>query len=327
MNQLLDRRAALANPLERYRRMLEIRHAEDEINKLFASGSIHGTTHLCQGQEALDVALGAALAPEDAVTATYRGHGVALGLGLPLESLFAEIMGKQDGCTDGVGGSMHLCAREIGLLPTFAIVGAGLPVAAGAAMAFQVNREQRVAVAVFGDGSANIGAFHETLNIASVWQLPVVFVLDHNVYGEYSRWNVTTPFEDLVRRADSYDMPGVQVDGMDVAATQAAIEQARARALAGDGPTLVEAKTYRFSGHSRSDTAPYRPEGELDAWRERDPIVVETARLLGEGIAQAELDRIEEEATAAVAAAIAAAQAAPSATTAHMFGHVAARTA
>lgn len=322
MSQAIGRREALGDPVGRYQRMVEIRVAEDAVADLFASGIIHGTTHLCQGQEALDVALASVLHVDDAVTATYRGHGVALALGLPLEEMFGEIMGKESGCTGGVGGSMHLCSREVGLLPTFAIVGAGLPVAVGAALAFQVRSEDRVAAAVFGDGASNIGAFHESMNLAAVWKLPMIFVLDHNVYGEYSRWDVTTPFEDLVRRADSYAMPGVQVDGMDVDATREAITGARERALAGGGPTLVEAKTYRFSGHSRSDAALYRPEGEMDQWRRRDPIGVARATLEGSGVDAARLDGVEAEARSDVAAAIEAATAAPPAQRSAMFQHI-----
>ncbi|MBB1482914.1 thiamine pyrophosphate-dependent dehydrogenase E1 component subunit alpha [Tessaracoccus sp. MC1865] len=322
MSTALDLRAALDDPLQRYRRMVEIRVAEDTVNELFASGAIHGTTHLCQGQEALDVGLASVLRADDAVTATYRGHGVALALGLPLESMFAEIMGKTTGSTGGVGGSMHLCLDEVGLLPTFAIVGAGLPVAAGAALAFKTKGEDRVAAAVFGDGASNIGAFHESLNLAAIWQLPVVFLLDHNVYGEYSRWDVTTPFEDLVRRAASYDMPGEQVDGMDVDAVRKVVGEAADRAREGGGPTLVEAKTYRFSGHSRSDTAPYRPEGELEEWRKRDPLTISRAALLDRGTGAADLDGVEVEAREAVQRAVQAATAAESPTSAAMFEHV-----
>ncbi|MFV0407114.1 MAG: thiamine pyrophosphate-dependent dehydrogenase E1 component subunit alpha [Propioniciclava sp.] len=323
MSQAL--RAALAQPVERYRRMVEIRVAEDTVNELFASGTIHGTTHLCQGQEALAVGLASGLRPDDAVTATYRGHGVALALGLPLESLFGEIMGKTSGAVGGLGGSMHLCLDQVGLLPTFAIVGAGLPVAAGSALAFQVRGEPRVAAAVFGDGASNIGAFHESLNLAAIWHLPVIFILDHNVYGEYSRWDVTTPFEDLHRRAASYDIPGVQVDGMDVDAVRSTIEKAAERARSGGGPTLVEAKTYRFSGHSRSDTAPYRPPGELEEWQRRDPLTLTRAGLEASGIDPAHLDAIETEAAQAVRRAVDAAQKAAATGIEGMFSNVGAQ--
>jgi pyruvate dehydrogenase E1 component alpha subunit len=276
--------------------MVEIRRFEERVNELFAGGSIHGTTHLCIGQEAVDVALACALRPTDIVTATYRGHGVALALGMTPADVLAEIMGRATGCTGGLGGSMHLCDMSVGLLPTFAIIGAGLPVAVGAGLAFQTRSEDGVAVAVFGDGAANIGAFHEALNLASIWGLPVVFLLDNNVYGEYSRIDKTTPLEDLHLRAASYRMPGVVVDGMDLAATETALATAIDRAREGGGPTLVEAKTYRFAGHSRADTAPYRPEGEMDQWMKRDPIALYRSELLSTGGFEAEeLDAIDED--------------------------------
>lgn len=284
----LERRLALTgDPVEQYARMVEIRDLEERVNALFAAGTIHGTTHLCIGQEALAVGLATVLRPTDAVTATYRGHGVALALGMTPRSVLAEIMGRAEGCTGGVGGSMHLCDMTVGLLPTFAIIGAGLPVAAGAALAYQNRAEDSVAAAVFGDGATNIGAFHEALNLAAVWRLPVVFVLDNNVYGEYSRINLTTPFEDLHLRAGSYGIPGVVVDGMDIGAVQQTLSEAVDRARAGEGPSLVEAKTYRFAGHSRADTAPYRPEGELDEWRKRDPLLVTREGLIASGAATA----------------------------------------
>jgi len=289
----IERRAQLSDPIARFERMVEIRDFEERVNGLFAAGAIHGTTHLCNGQEALDVGLAVSLRPTDIVTATYRGHGVALALGMDPAVVMGEIMGKAAGCTGGVGGSMHLCDMSVGLLPTFAIVGAGLPVAAGAALAFQSRGEDGVAVAVFGDGASNIGAFHESLNLAAVWNLPIVFLVDNNVYGEYSRINLTTPIEDLYLRAASYGMPALVVDGMDVNAVEAALGTAVERARTGGGPTLVEAKTYRFAGHSRADTAPYRPEGELEAWRQRDPLVVTRKALVAAGHADdAELDRV-----------------------------------
>ncbi len=280
----LERRAALhRGAVDQYRRMVEIRVFEERVNELFAAGLILGTTHLCQGQEALDVGMALALEPQDVVCATYRSHGVALALGLTPNEVMGEIMGRTVGCTGGVGGSMHMCNMDVGLLPTFAIVGAGLPVATGAALAFQTLGQPHVAVAVFGDGASNIGAFHESLNLASIWNLPVIFVLDNNVYGEYSRIDTTTPFEDLVRRADAYGMNAEVVDGMSVEAVRETMSRAVTRARSGQGPTLVEAKTYRFAGHSRADTAPYRPEGELESWLERDPLRVMEGGLLASG--------------------------------------------
>jgi len=319
----LDRRAALSDPVARFERMVEIRDFEERVNGLFAAGSIHGTTHHCMGQEALDIGLAVALRPSDVVTTTYRGHGVALALGMEPDTVLAEIMGKEAGCTGGVGGSMHLCDMTVGLLPTFAIVGAGLPVAAGAALAFQCRGEDRVAVAVFGDGATNIGAFHETMNLAVAWNLPIVFLLDNNVYAEYSRINLTTPIEDLHLRAASYAMPSVVVDGMDVTAVEAVLLEAVARARAGGGPTLVEAKTYRFAGHSRADTGPYRPAGEVEAWQKRDPLLVTRQALLAAGLADdAELDRVDATVRARLAETVERVSSWPEPATAAMFENV-----
>lgn len=190
---------------------------------------------------------------------------------------------------------MHLSSLEIGLLPTSAIIGGGLPIAAGAALAFQVRGETNVAVAVFGDGASNIGAFHETLNLAAVWKLPVVFICDNNVYGEYSRIDTTTAVEDIHLRAGGYAIPGVAVDGMLVDQVRPVLAEAISRARRGDGPTLIEAKTYRFAGHSRADTAPYRPPGELDSWRQRDPVDLMAASLIASGDAGADdLESIDQ---------------------------------
>ena len=289
----VERREAIrSDVVAQYERMLEIRGFEERLNTLFATGAIHGTTHLAIGQEALVVGLAAELRPTDLVTGTYRCHALALALGMSPRAVLAEIMGRAKGSTGGLGGSMHVSDESIGLLPTFAIVGAGLPVAAGAALAFQYRGEDSIAVAVFGDGATNIGAFHESLNLAAIWNLPVVFLCDNNVYGEYSRINLTTPIEDLHLRAASYNMPADVVDGMDVAAVRAAIAKAVERARSGGGPTLVEAKTYRFAGHSRADTAPYRPEGELEYWQQRDPIAGARQLLVEDGATAFDLDEL-----------------------------------
>jgi pyruvate dehydrogenase E1 component alpha subunit len=270
--------------IAQYERMLEIREFEDQIIPIFAAGLARGSTHLCQGQEALAVGLASVLRDTDVVAATYRGHGIALALGLTPESVLGEIMGKANGCCGGVGGTMHLCDMSVGFLPTSAIVGAGIPIATGAALAFQSQGIDSVGVAVFGDGATNIGAFHEGLNLASIWKLPVIFICDNNVYGEYSRIHTTTPIEDLHMRAESYNMPHFALDGMDISAVQAGITKAVERARTGGGPTLIEAKTYRFSGHSRTDQALYRPAGELEKWLERDPIKVTEEVLIKQGI-------------------------------------------
>jgi TPP-dependent pyruvate/acetoin dehydrogenase alpha subunit len=255
-------------------RMMEIRIVEDCITELFAKGLIAGTAHTSQGQEAVAVGLAAVTLPTDVVCCTYRGHAIALALGIKPEAVLGEVLGRQIGCMGGLGGSMHLSNPDIGLFPTFAIVGAGVPIAVGAALSFSVKKSNGVAVSVFGDGSTNIGGFHEGLNLAQVWNLPVVFICENNLYGEYSPIATTTAVIDIAKRATSYGMNSDVVDGQDVEAVGATVERAVERARGGGGPTLIEAKTYRYTGHSRSDKATYRPEGELDAWLARDPITL-----------------------------------------------------
>jgi acetoin:2,6-dichlorophenolindophenol oxidoreductase subunit alpha len=265
--------------LEWYRQMLRIRLFEEKVQELFMAGRIEGTTHLCQGQEAVSVGAIAAMAAGDVQTNTYRGHGEALALGMEPEVAFAELMGRASGGSKGLGGSMHLIDTARGNIGANAIVGAGLPIALGAAMAFKLRGEPHVALTFMGDGATNIGTFHETLNMAAVWAAPVVFIISNNLYGEYSPLRDTTPLDDLARRADPYGMPGLVVDGQDVAAVHTATLEATERARGGGGPSLLEMKTYRYRGHSRSDPAKYRPPGELEAWQARDPISLLAARL------------------------------------------------
>ena len=324
MSNELQRRSAIAgNKLAQYERMIEIRTLEEQINELFASGEIRGTTHLCIGQEALAVGLASVLRPTDIVSATYRGHGIALALGLSPESVLGEIMGKTVGCCGGVGGSMHLSNMELGLLPTSAIIGGGMPVAAGAALSFQTRGTDDVAVAVFGDGATNIGAFHETLNLAAIWNLPIVFICDNNVYGEYSRIDITTPLEDLHHRGESYRMPHYAIDGMDIAAVQEGIQKAVDHARSGKGPTFIEAKTYRFSGHSRADLALYRPEGELEKWQARDPIKLTEEKLVKEKLIDAaQINKIKEETLKVILGVVEVCKSAPNPTLASMFQNI-----
>jgi pyruvate dehydrogenase E1 component alpha subunit len=324
MSAELKRRSAIAgNKLAQYERMIEIRTLEEQINELFASGEIRGTTHLCIGQEALAVGMASVLRPTDIVSATYRGHGIALALGLSPESVLGEIMGKTVGCCGGVGGSMHLSNMELGLLPTSAIIGGGMPVAAGAALSFQTRGTDDVAIAVFGDGATNIGAFHETLNLAAIWNLPIVFICDNNVYGEYSRIDITTPLEDLHHRGESYRMPHYAIDGMDIAAVQEGIQKAVDHARSGKGPTFIEAKTYRFSGHSRADLALYRPEGELEKWQARDPIKLTEEKLVKEKVIDAaQITKIKEETLKVIRGVVEVCKSAPNPTLASMFQNI-----
>lgn len=269
--------------LDWYRTMLRIRRFEEKVQELFQTGQIQGTTHLCQGQEAVSVGAIAAMRPGDVQTNTYRGHGEALALGMAPETAFAELMGRSTGGSGGVGGSMHLIDFRRGNIGANAIVGAGLPIAVGAAIAFQMQRRPNVALTFFGDGATNIGTFHESLNMAAIWVAPVVFIIANNLYGEYSPLRATTPIDDLARRADAFGMPGVIVDGQDAEAVYVATSEAVERARGGEGPTLLEMKTYRYRGHSRSDPAKYRPDGELDTWKARDPIELLGATLVAEG--------------------------------------------
>jgi TPP-dependent pyruvate/acetoin dehydrogenase alpha subunit len=269
------------------RQMLEIRYFEERVQELFLEGLIEGTTHLCQGQEGVSVGAIAALGKQDYLTITYRGHGHALARGMPLHVAFAELMGRETGCCGGVGGSMHLTDFSLGLIGSFAIVGAGLPVAVGAAMSSKLRGEGKVALSFCGDGATNIGTFHEALNMASVWKAPVVFVIENNLYAEYTPLSDTTAVKDIASRAAANGLPGEIVDGQDVMAVNKAVAKAIARARRGEGPTLLEAKTYRFRGHSRTDPAKYRPAGELELWKKRDPIDLLASVLVGEKVLEA----------------------------------------
>ena len=284
-----------------YRQMVEIRLFEEKVQELFMTGLIQGTTHLCQGQEAVSVGAVAALGPDDYLTITYRGHGHALARGISMEACFAELMGRTTGCCQGVGGSMHFTDVGRGLLGAFAIVGAGLPVALGAAYSAKLQGRDSVALTFFGDGATNIGTFHESLNIAATWKVGVVFIVENNLYGEYTPLRETTPVDDLAERAKAYAIPGHVVDGQDIAAVHEAVAEAIARGRRGDGPTLLEMKTYRYRGHSRTDPAKSRPEGELARWQERDPITLLGAKLAEERLLSPdEQQAIRDEAQRAV---------------------------
>jgi len=290
--------------LDRLRAMHEIRFFEDECHRMFAQGLVRGSTHLCQGQEAVVVGACRALRSGDTMSCTYRGHGAVLAMGSELDRCFGEILGKAQGLCGGKGGSMHLTDIERGVLGSFAIVGAHLPIATGAAFAARYRGTDEVTACFFGDGATNIGAFHEALNLASIWKLPAIFVCENNLYGEYSPLATTTPVERLADRADAYAMAKARVDGNDVLAMHAAVAEAAARARAGGGPTLVEALTYRQKGHSRSDPGAYRPEGELERWLERDPILVSERALAAAGVGADRLGAIRSEAERTVAEAL-----------------------
>ncbi|MBK8028365.1 MAG: thiamine pyrophosphate-dependent dehydrogenase E1 component subunit alpha [Anaerolineae bacterium] len=287
------------------RQMLETRVAEEKIQELFLANLIRGTTHLAIGHEAVAVGTAAALIPGDKVTCTYRGHHHALALGMTLRAMMGEMMGKATGACKGKGGSMHMTDATVGLLGANAIVGAQLPIAMGAALTAQVKKTGNIAVTFFGEGASNIGVFHEALNMAAVWKLPVLFICENNLYGEYSVWSKTTPIQNIAERAAAYAIPGVIVDGQDAEAVYATVKTAADRARAGQGPSLIECKTYRYRGHSRTDTAPYRKPGELDEWLKRDPIDILKARMIADGqLDDVEFEELRQAAEAAVVDAV-----------------------
>lgn len=319
----VSRREALSSRVERLARMIEIRRTEEKVQELFADGLVKGTTHTSQGQEAVAVAMASVATLEDVVTCTYRGHGHALALGMTPLEVIGEVLGRQSGSIGGMGGSMHLSDMTIGLLPTFAIVGAGIPVAVGAAVGRRATGGNGVGIALFGDGAANIGAFHEALNLASVWEVPTLFICENNLYAEYSRIDQTTPFEDLHRRAAAYDMASRAVDGQDLDSLVEDLSEEIDAVREGSRPRFVEVKTYRFVGHSRSDTAPYRTPGELEEWLKRDPIEIMSKRLVDEGeITESDLEAMSMRIAADVDRALAEAKESPPPGLNAMFANV-----
>ena len=298
--------------LRMYRTMLECRLFEQRTHELFLAGLVRGTTHLGIGQEAVAAGFAAAMRDDDYTFCTYRGHNHTLARGVPMTPILLELVGKQGALMGGKGGSMHLTSVEHGAMGSYAIVGAHLPIAVGAAWSAQYRKSGQVAVCFFGDGTTNIGAFHEALNMAAVWKAPVVFVCENNQYMEYTPIGAVTAVpRPAADRASAYGLEPIVVDGNDVEAVYGVAEHTLERARTGDGPSLVEALTYRHGGHSRADPGKYRPDDEVKAWLAKDPIPRFRARLLELGAEEATLDGIDEEAAAAVAAAEAEAREAP----------------
>ena len=295
--------------LDLYRRMLVIRGIEDRVQSLFLRGEVYGTTHLYSGQEAVAVGFASALQEGDRIACTYRGHGHLLAMGSDPEALLAELLGRETGINGGRSGSMNMVDPEHGVLGCYGIVGGSIAAATGAALSLRGTGA--IAVAYFGDGTTNQAYFFECLNFAKVLDLPVVFVCENNGYGEYTPFEIVTA-GGIVPRAAAMDLPTMQIDGMDVAAVRDAAIEVVGRARGGDGPQFVEARTYRFHGHSRSDPGKYRPAGELEQWRERDPLTVAAAFLRdGLRVDGAEVTRVEQEVEAALDDVQAAALAAP----------------
>jgi acetoin:2,6-dichlorophenolindophenol oxidoreductase subunit alpha len=304
-----------------FERMVLIREFEQEIHRLFLKGEVHGTTHLSAGQEAVPVGVCLALQSDDYVAGTYRGHGHALAKGTDPEALAAEMLGRATGVCGGRAGSMNVIDLEHGLVGCFGIVGGSIAAATGAALT--AKRTGRVAVAFFGDGASNQGYFHECLNFARVLELPAVFVCENNFYGEFTPMQQVTAGGDIAARGAAYGIPSRVVDGNDVLAVHEAALEAVELARGGRGPSLLECQTYRHYGHSKSDPAKYRPQGELERWLERDPLVVARARLVEAGVSDEDLDaaaeRAKEEMGRASEAALAAAYPDPQAERATEF--------
>lgn len=284
-----------------YRRMVELRQFEKRAYDLFLQGLVKGTSHLSLGQEAISAAFGEAMAQGDWTFATYRGHAHTLSRGVPMAPVMAELMGRADGLMAGKGGSMHLTSVEHGMMGSYAIVGAHLPIAIGAAFSSKYRNSHQVAVCFFGDGTTNIGAFHEALNLAAIWKLPVVFVCENNLYMEYtSIHDVTAVEHPAADRASAYGLERLIVDGNDPDAVYSMAIDRLSRARNGDGPSLIEALTYRQTGHSRADPGKYRPDEEVARWLEKDPIITYRARLVANGASSALLDQIDGEVMAEV---------------------------
>jgi TPP-dependent pyruvate/acetoin dehydrogenase alpha subunit len=297
---------------EMYRRMVRIRQFELAATDLFKRGQLKGTVHTYIGMEASGVGVCMALRNDDLIAGTHRSHGHNIAKGADLRRMFAELLGKETGYCKGRGGSMHIAAFETGSLGALAVVGSGIPLAVGAGLAFKMRGEDRVAVPFTGDAGSNTGNWHESLNMAAAWDLPVVFVLENN------HWGVSTRIEDMVKqpdlsvRAAGYGIPGVRVDGFDVLAVHEAATEAVARARAGGGPTLLVTESYRIDGHYAGEPEVYRDRAEVAEWRKKDPIARFRAQLIDEGLLpEADLDAIDAEVAALVKESIEFAKASP----------------
>ena len=287
--------------VEMFRKMVEIRFFEEKVFDLYAQNLVPGTIHLYAGEEAVAVGVCAALQRDDYITSTHRGHGHCIAKGADLKRTMAEILGKKTGYCKGKGGSMHIADFSIGMLGATAVVGAGIPIAVGAGLSIKLRKTRQVVACFFGEGASNQGTFHEGINMASVWRLPVIFICENNLYAMGTRQSRVMNIENIADRATAYGIPGVVVDGNDVLAVYEATVKAVERARKGEGPTLIECKTYRHKGHSRVDPAKYRPKEEVEEWLAKDPIKRFKEKLLQEGaITEAEIQQIEQEVAAEI---------------------------
>ncbi len=296
-----------------YRTMYECRVLEQRAYDLFMQNLVKGTSHLALGQEAVASGFGTAMRPDDYTFCTYRGHNHTYVRGVSMASILGELMGRECGLLRGKGGSMHLTSVEHGAMGSYAIIGAHLPVAAGAAWSAQYRGTEQVSVCFFGDGTTNIGAFHEALNFAVIWNLPVIFVCENNLYMEYTAIKDVTAVENpAADRAEAYGLESIVIDGNDVDVVYETAINVFAKAREGGGPSLIEAKTYRHGGHSRADPGKYRPDEELQAWLDRDPIPMYRERLIDLGIEESQLNEIESQCDAEIESATEEARNSPS---------------
>jgi acetoin:2,6-dichlorophenolindophenol oxidoreductase subunit alpha len=287
---------ALEERLAMYETQQELRQFEKRAYDLFMQNLVKGTSHLSLGMEAVAAGFGQALRKDDYSFATYRGHAHTLARGVPMGPVMAELLGRGNGLLGGKGGSMHLTSVEHGMMGSYAIIGAHLTIANGAAWSAQMRGTDQVTVAFFGDGTTNIGAFHEAVNFAKVWELPVVFVCENNLYMEYTPIDLVTPVENpAADRAAAYGLESIIVDGNDADAVYDIARRVLDRARGGGGPSMVEAITYRHGGHSRADPGKYRPAEEVQAWMDRDPITLYHQRLLRLGVPEGDLSRIAQD--------------------------------
>ncbi len=290
-----------AKLLEMYRRMLEIRFFEEKVFELFGQNLVPGTIHLYTGEEAVAAGVCSNLRKDDYITSTHRGHGHSIAKGARLDQTMAEILGRKTGYCKGKGGSMHIADFSVGMLGATAVVGAGIPIATGAGLSIKMRGTDQVVACFFGDGASNQGTFHEGINLAAVWNLPVVFVCENNLYAMGTRQSRVMLIENIADRAVAYGIPSVVMDGNDVLAIHEAARLAVERARKGEGPTLMECKTYRRKGHSRFDPATYRPKEEVETWLKKDPIAHFQTKLFEMGaLTEAEAEKIIQEVTTEV---------------------------
>lgn len=288
-----------------YRKMVQIRLFEEKVFELYGQNLVPGTIHLYAGEEAVAVGACGALLPTDYITSTHRGHGHCIAKGANLDKTMAEILGKRTGYCKGKGGSMHIADFSVGMLGATAVVGAGLPIAVGAALSAKLRKTDQIVICFFGEGASNQGTFHESLNMASVWKLPVVFVCENNLYAMGTRQSKAMNIINIADRGIAYGIEGYIVDGNDVLVVHEATVRAAEKARRGEGPTIIECKTYRHKGHSRVDPAKYRAKEEVQAWLKRDPLTVARERLTRDfGFSQSELTQIDKEVSGQIDAAV-----------------------